>query len=257
MTFVKADPRAPEGFFEAEAAGLAWLAEAEARGGVPVVRVRSVAPGRLELDRISTASPTSGAAAAFGASLAATHRAGAGWFGCPPPGWSGPGFIGAAAMPYAPAPLPWGAFFARYRIAPYLRAAQDAGSVDAAGVPVVEAVCARLEAGDAELVGDPDEPVARLHGDLWSGNVVWSADGAVLVDPAAHGGHRESDLAMLALFGLPHFDVALAAYDAAWPLAAGWHDRVGLHQLFPLLVHAVLFGPGYGVQAVGAARRYA
>ena len=254
--FVKADPQAAPGFFEVEAAGLAWLADAEARGGARAVRVRGVGPDRLVLDRVATAPPTIEAATAFGAALAATHAAGAAWFGCPPAGWTGPGYIGAAALSFAPAPLPWPAFFVRHRIGPYLRAARDAGAIESAGVRVAEAVCARLEAGDAELVGDPAEPVARLHGDLWSGNVLWSPTGVVLVDPAAHGGHRESDLAMLALFGLPHLDAVLAAYDAAWPLAAGWRERVGVHQLFPLLVHAVLFGPGYGAQAVRTARRY-
>ena len=160
------------------------------------------------------------------------------------------------ALP-ARTPLAWGAFFARYRLHPYLAAAVEAGSVDAHGARVLERVGERLDRGDPELVGDPEEPVARLHGDLWSGNVLWSPDGAVLVDPAAHGGHRESDLAMLDLFGLPHLAEVLAAYDAAWPLAADWRERVGLHQLFPLLVHAMLFGAEYGAQAVRVARRYA
>lgn len=257
MTFVKADPAAPAGFFEVEAAGLAWLAEAERLGGARVARVRSVRPGRLELDRVTSARPTVQAARAFGAALATTHRCGAPWFGCPPAGWGGPGWIGRAPLAWTARPLAWGPFFARHRLAPYLRTARDAGAVDAAGVATLEAVCARLEAEDADLVGDPAEPAARLHGDLWSGNVLWSPDGAVLVDPAAHGGSRETDLAMLALFGLPHLDVVLDAYDEAWPLAAGWRERVGLHQLFPLLVHAALFGPGYGAQAVATARRYA
>ena len=64
-----------------------------------------------------------------------------------------------------------------------------------------------------------------------------------VIDPAAHGGHREADLAMLALFGAPHLEAILAAYDEHRPLAEGWRDRVGLHQLHPLLVHAALFGP--------------
>jgi fructosamine-3-kinase len=118
---------------------------------------------------------------------------------------------------------------------------------------VVERVLDKLP----DLAGPP-EPPARLHGDLWSGNVLWAADGrAWIIDPAAHGGHRETDLAMLALFGLPHLDRVLAAYDTSWPLAAGWQQRVPLHQLHPLLVHAVLFGGGYGAQAVSAAARYA
>ena len=103
----------------------------------------------------------------------------------------------------------------------------------------------------------PEEPPARLHGDLWTGNVLWGQDGrAWLVDPAAHGGHRETDLAMLALFGLPHLPRVLDAYDEAAPLAEGWQDRAGVHQLFPLLVHACLFGGGYGARAAAVAARY-
>ena len=116
---------------------------------------------------------------------------------------------------------------------------------DAADAVVVERACGRLP--------QLDGPPARLHGDLWSGNVLWSADGAWLIDPAAHGGHRETDLAMLALFGCPHLDAVLGAYDEAAPLADGWRERVPLHQLFPLLVHAALFGGGYGAQAAAAA----
>jgi fructosamine-3-kinase len=266
--FVKQRSGAPAGFFEAEAAGLAWLAAAEADGGVPVARVRDVRPGRLVLERVPTGTPTEAAARSFGQALAATHRAGAPWFGCPPPTWRGAGFIGDAPLPFArdgeheaAARSAWGPFFARLRVAPYLRLAYDRGAVDGAGVRVLEAVCARLDRSDAELVGDRTEPPSRLHGDLWAGNVLWRAgsgerDTVVLVDPAAHGGSRESDLAMLALFGLPHLDAVFAGYDDAWPLAPGWRDRIGLHQLFPLLVHAALFGAGYGAQAVAVAGRY-
>ena len=105
-----------------------------------------------------------------------------------------------------------------------------------------------------EVAGDP-EPPARLHGDLWSGNLVWGTDGQVwVIDPAAHGGHRETDLAMLALFGAPHLQRIVDAYDEAAPLADGWRERVALHQLHPLLVHAVLFGGSYGARAAAAAR---
>jgi fructosamine-3-kinase len=110
----------------------------------------------------------------------------------------------------------------------------------------VERVCARIE----DLCGPP-EPPARLHGDLWSGNVL----GRYLIDPAAYGGHREVDLAMLQLFGSPP-PRFFAAYEEVAPLADGWRDRVDLYQLLPLLVHAELFGGGYGAQAERAARRY-
>jgi fructosamine-3-kinase len=106
-----------------------------------------------------------------------------------------------------------------------------------------------------EDVAGPEEPPALLHGDLWAGNVHWAANGLVyLIDPAVHGGHRETDLAMLALFGCPLLDRVLAAYQEVTPLADGWPDRVPLHQLFPLLVHTELFGGGYAGRAIAAAR---
>jgi fructosamine-3-kinase len=103
----------------------------------------------------------------------------------------------------------------------------------------------------------PAEPPARLHGDLWNGNVLWGADGgARVIDPAAYCGHREVDLAMLALFGLPQLERLVDAYQEVHPLADGWEDRLALHQLFPLLVHAALFGQGYGARAATLAARY-
>jgi fructosamine-3-kinase len=114
---------------------------------------------------------------------------------------------------------------------------------------------ARLSAADMRLleravecfpeVAGPPEPPVRIHGDLWSGNVLWSGGTGVLIDPAAHGGHRETDLAMLALFGAPYLDRILGAYHEESPLAEGWRERVPLHQLHPLLVHVVLFGGSY------------
>ena len=99
---------------------------------------------------------------------------------------------------------------------------------------MIEAAAARA----AEVAGPP-EPPSRIHGDCWSGNVLWSGGRGWLIDPAAHGGHRESDLAMLALFGAPHLGEILAAYQEAAPLADGWAARVPLHQLHPLLVHVL------------------
>lgn len=110
-----------------------------------------------------------------------------------------------------------------------------------------------LEAGDFD---DPAPP-ARIHGDLWSGNVVWTPSGAALIDPAAHGGHRITDLAMLALFGAPHLREVMDAYaSTSTHLVSDWRDLIPLHQVHPLLVHAVLFGGGYSDQAARAASYY-
>lgn len=235
------------GAVQAESAGLRWLAAA---GTVPVPGVRGQDERWLVTDRIATGAPTAAAAAGFGRGLAALHAAGAPAFGAPPPGGPEDAFIGPAPMRNATGP-DWPRWYADHRVLPYLRRAVDDGTISPGEAPVVERVCERLP----DLAG-PAEPPARLHGDLWSGNVLWGADGrAWLIDPAAHGGHRETDLAMLRLFGCPYLDRVVEAYAQAAPLADGWTDRVPLHQLFPLLVHTVLFGRGYAEQALAAARR--
>jgi fructosamine-3-kinase len=229
----------------AEAAGLRWLGAA---GGVPVPAVLDVDGGRLVTELVASGAPGPRAAEELGRGLARTHAAGAPAFGAAPPDGPADARIGAAPMRNAPAPS-WPEWYAADRLLPYLRTARDAGSLTRDAAWKIESVANRL----TNLAG-PAEPPARLHGDLWSGNVLWSPAGAVLIDPAAQGGHRETDLAMLALFGCPHLHTVLAAYDEAAPLATGWRDRVPLHQLFPLLVHVVLFGEGYAGQAVSAAR---
>lgn len=247
--FVKHRAGAPAGFFTAEAAGLQWLSAVE--GGVPCAQVIAVDDASLTLRRMESMSPTPEAARTFGGRLAVTHDAGAPAFGAGPDGWDGPGFFGPLSQPL-PMSLrrhrDWGEFYAEERLAPMAELAAprlDAGARDA-----VDYVVARCRAGDFD---DDDRP-ARLHGDLWSGNVMWTPDGVVLIDPAAHAGHRETDLAMLALFGCPHYDTVIAGYQEARLLRLGWRDRIGLHQLFPLLAHVVLFGGGYAQQTHACAR---
>ncbi len=245
-TFVKRRPDAPDLFFEAEAAGLRWLGEVEADGGARIVDVIDVRPGVIELERIHGARPTPEAAHAFGAALAITHLAGADAFGAPPQDWRGPLYIGRRRLPVAHE-TSWGRFYARDRILPYLPIAVEAGAVSADRLPDIESAVERIESGEL----DDDEPPARIHGDLWNGNLLWDAAGGILIDPAAHGGHRVTDLAMLALFGCPYFDEIVAGYDAAaWdrakPLPWFWRDRIPLHQLHPLAVHAASYGPSYG-----------
>lgn len=247
-----------------EAAGLRWLAEAEAVGGTRVVRVLSVTPRRLELEHIAEDGGSPESARRFGASLARTHAVGAGWFGCPPADWPGGETIGRSRQPFVldsvKAPSTWGSFYADWRIAVFARRLRDRGLIDAGEARSYDRLCARLRAGDFDagqpgLVGGA---VARVHGDLWAGNVLWAggATGAVLIDPLARGDHAESDLGMLALFGLSHLADVYAAYDEVSPLADGWRDRLALHALSPLMFHALLFGGGYGSQALEITRRF-
>ena len=241
--FAKHAPESMPGAVPAEAASLEWLAEP---GAVAVPTVRGHDEQWLVIDHVESRGPSAGAAEELGRGLAELHRAGAPAHGAAPPGGPADAWIGLAPMRNEPC-QDWATFYAEHRVRPYLRRARDAGTLGERDAQVVEQVCARLD----DLV--PEEPPARLHGDLWSGNVHWG-ERAWLIDPAAHGGHRETDLAMLHLFGCPQLERVLAAYEEVSPLASGWRDRVGLHQLVPLLVHAVLFGGGFGSQAVAAAR---
>jgi fructosamine-3-kinase len=250
LAHVKRRPGAPEGFFRAEAEGLAWLARA---GAVPVPEVLAVDRSSIAVAWVRPGASTAAGAEGFGRALADLHAAGAAGFGAP---WAG--FIGPLPMDNRPAgsdPASWAAFYAERRVLPALAAARGRGAVSKDAAAAVERAMGRL----GELAGpSAGEAPSRLHGDLWAGNLVWDAGGtAWLIDPAAHGGHRETDLAMLALFGAPHLERILSAYDEHRPLSEGWRDRMGLHQLHPLLVHAVLFGPPYGARAGEVARRYA
>lgn len=248
-TFVKRTHGRPAAW---EAAGLAWLAEAEAAGGADVVRVISLDDAGLTETRVSSVAPSAGAAAAFGERLGHTHALAAGRWGEGPPAWSGPGYQGPNEhlldLPLRPHAT-WGAMYAAERILPLV----DQSGMGAPERSVFNALCDRLAAGDFDT---PDAP-ARLHGDLWAGNVLWAERGCVLIDPSAHVGHRETDLAALALFGCDHLGRILAAYDDAHPLADGWRERVELHQLSMVLMHAVVFGGGYTSRALAIARRYA
>lgn len=254
----------------AEAAGLDWLAEAEESGGTRIARVLAhPEPTVLHLEQIADGSPTAAQAERFGRSLARTHAAGATHWGAPSPGFPASGGLrmGRSRTPFtsaSDAPETWGAFFAEYRIRDFVRRIVDRGGFDGAEAAVFDRVADRLEDG---TLGSPQPALvgngpARIHGDLWAGNVLWPTDaseptGAVLIDATPHGGHAETDLALLALFGLPRLERVLAGYDAESRLADGWQERVELHQLAPLLLHVFLFGGSYADAALRAARRYA
>lgn len=243
MAAVKTRTNPPAGFFATEAEGLSWLAQSEC---VAVPDVLAVAEDCLILSWIEPGRASAEGATEFGRSLAQLHLSGASSFG-----HHSEGFIGLLPMPNRACET-WVEFYAVRRVLPYLKLAVDRGQIDPVDAADVERVVRRI----TTLVG-PEEPPSRLHGDLWNGNVVWDAQGnACLIDPAAYGGHREVDLAMLTLFGLPQVQRVLDAYNETAPLADGWQDRVSLYQLFPLLVHACQFGRSYGSRAGAAAREY-
>jgi fructosamine-3-kinase len=226
MSFVKHDP-AP-----LEAAGLRWLAD----GGARVPRVLEESPGRLVLEQVSRGTLSPAGEEELGRMLATMHAAGAPHFGSlPAPGR----FLVGRCELDSPEGDDWNEYYLQHRLLPLARRVGLEREVAAV----------RVEA--------PAEPPARLHGDLWSGNVLADRGGRPwLIDPAAYGGHRELDLAMLELFGrIP--DRTAAAYEEVHPFADGWRERIPLWQLFPLLVHAVLFGNGYLGRSRELARRLA
>lgn len=237
--FVKHRAGAPPGMFRSEAAGLGWLADA---GALRIPAVVTVGDEWLALEWIDRGAPDAATDEALGRGLARLHRAGADAFGAP---W--PGFIGTVAVPNDPRPT-WPEFLAECRLLPLAQAA----GLDAHMFRLLDKVIARLP----DLVG-PEEPPARLHGDLWAGNRMTDSSGAsVLVDPASYGGHREVDIAMMLLFG--GFDErVIAAYEEEFPLAPDWRDRVEVNQLMPLLAHGAMLGRAWFSRIEGVLRTLA
>jgi fructosamine-3-kinase len=244
--FAKTHPNAPAGFFTTEAAGLRWLREP---GVLPVPEVLAVSddPPLLVLEWIDEGRPTATTETELGRALAALHAAGAPTFGR-----EDRRSTGSRGLPNEPC-ANWATFYATQRMAPLARLARDADAISERALAGLE----RLDADRLREVGGPAEPPARLHGDLWAGNRLVDVSGqSWLIDPASHGGHREFDLAMMRLFGGFGAE-CFAAYDEAAPLSDGWERRVTLHQIAPLVVHAIKFGGGYRSAAAEAIARYA
>ena len=233
--------------YRTEADGLRWLAEARALR-IPKIVAQS-APGDaiafLALEHMARTAPALDHDDRLGDGLAALHAAGAPGFGHAEDNW-------IASLPQSNRGHgTWSAFYAEERVLPLVRRAIDGGHAPASWAALGDRLAARLP----ELAGPP-EPPARLHGDLWSGNVITDSRGQpVLIDPAVYGGHREVDLAMLALFGGLSPRV-VTAYEARTPLAAGWKARTRLWQICPLLVHTILFRGSYVDAAEAAIRAY-
>jgi fructosamine-3-kinase len=238
--FVKSNREHGE-MFGCEARGLAWLAEA---GALRVPEVLAVGHGFLVLEHLE-GSRGAGYEEALGRGLAELHRFGAQVFG-----HHEDNFLATLEQDNTPAD-DWPSFYLHRRLEPMVRAAIDAGHAPRSWSAAFAQLYARMD----QLAG-PAEPPARLHGDLWSGNLHVDPGGApVLIDPAVYGGHREIDLAMLQLFGGPG-PRCLAAYHEVYPLAPGQAERVPLYQLYPLLAHVNLFGGSYVGSVESALRRY-
>lgn len=237
-------PREPRSA-EAEAAGLRWLGEAS--DAVAEVVSLDPATNTLQTRRVHEVSPTQDAARQAGRELARIHAAGAEAFGAPPTGWEGPNYIGTQEQECTPTPA-WGGFYAHQRVLPFARRAHTAGNLDAAGLAVVEEAC------QAIVDKQWDVAPARIHGDLWAGNLLFAEEGPVFIDPAAHGGHPLTDLAMLALFGVPFREDVWRGYQEVTELPEDFREHFPMHQLHPLAVHALTHGRGYARPLVQAAR---
>lgn len=277
----KANPGRPGAW---EVAGLRWLAEAP--GGAPVVAVHEHDARGFGIDRVEPMTPTRAMAEDFGRKLAATHAAGAPHFGFSPtgePGFQGPN-DNLLELPLQPSES-WGSFYAEVCLRPLV--ARVFGGTSAVGTSAAETLAASASqsspgAGAGSATADvPAEvtqllealragrlddgtPPARIHGDLWAGNVLWgkaasrNKEGGILIDPSAHGGHPRADLAALRLFGAPHLDSIEGAYWEASPRVRGWAtgaQSIDLHQQHLLWLHAAVFGGGYVGEAVAGARR--
>ncbi|HEX4421238.1 MAG TPA: fructosamine kinase family protein [Kofleriaceae bacterium] len=230
--FVKTQAAPPPGLYAAEAAGLAWIAA----GPLRVPRVIAVGASFLALEWLELGGRGGDRRfhAQLGRGLAELHALGAPGFGLDRDNYLATLPQDNTAEPALPA------FWIERRLRPTIARLSD------------RALVARLGLGLDRLAAHPErfgppEPPARLHGDLWWGNVSSCGGAPVIFDPAVYGGHREIDLAMLSLFGSVD-DALIGAYHEVWPLADDWRDRRGLWQLYPLAVHAVLFGGDYPAQ---------
>ena len=228
--FVKTRPNAPKEMFPAEGKGLKWLAETDS---LRLPEVVAAEPTFLALELLEPGPRQKDFDKQLGEGLAKMHKASAS-----EPGLDHDNFIGPLPQPNDTRNS-WPEFYAEQRLRPRVLEAVQSGIAPQSWEQKFEKLFQKLP----QII--PDEPYSRLHGDLWGGNLHTGPNGEpCLIDPAVYVGHREVDLAMMRLFGGFSNEV-FDSYHHAYPLEAGHQDRVKLYQLYPLLVHVVLFGGGY------------
>jgi len=227
--------------FAAEAEGLAEMASARAvRVPEPLCWGVAGKQSFVVMEYIDFGGQAAEAAGRLGEQLAAMHRKTSTQFG-----WHRDNTIGSTPQVNT-ASDNWVLFWRDQRLAFQLQLLAQkgmGGSLQRKGERLLD---------DLPAFFDGHAPVpSLLHGDLWGGNQAVAADGEpVIFDPAVYYGDRETDVAMTELFG--GFPAAFYdAYDAAWPLDAGYAVRRTLYNLYHILNHANLFGGGYARQAEG------
>lgn len=240
LFFLKWNPHSPENMFEAEAKGLDLLASAQS--GLKIPDVYLSADDFLLMEFIQESN--TGDFASFGAQLAQLHKHTNELFGLDHPNYIG-------RLPQSNKyHNDWMEFFVRERLEPQVKMAVDSGKIS----PKFSTTFHRPF--NYTYVVFPDEPPSLLHGDLWGGNFMFTTSGDVSIyDPAVYYGHREMDIAMTRLFGgfEPDF---YNSYNEAYPLEKGYEERLKLCNLYPILVHANLFGGSYVQQAEALLSRF-
>ncbi|MDR3116603.1 MAG: fructosamine kinase family protein [Bifidobacteriaceae bacterium] len=271
QTYIKQSNNLPKDFFYCEAAGLNWLANADypktdlnkkttSEKITRVARVISAGDNFLEIEKIDPVSASPEAAYNFGISLANTHNLGAKNFGSAPDTWkdnNGTGLDGYFGPLSDPVKMDvWETdnladYLLNGRLLPMVKIGIRRGVYTEQDYKDTAKLENKL---DQILAPLKNSPAKRVHGDLWSGNVLWTENKAsknveaVLIDPAAHGGCAEEDLAMLNLFGISYYQEILQGYNSNTKIASEFSQRLTLWQLYPISGHAVFFGGGYITQ---------